>query len=85
MSGPKEGLCNGTRLIVKNVRSGRLLEAEIMGTNKIVSPQISLHLQPTDTVFPFKWEIRQFPVQPAFSMTFNNAPGQTLKGVGMLL
>ena len=69
---------------MKNVRSGRLLEAEIMGTNKtVVIPRMSL--QPTDTVFPFKWKRPQFPVQSAFAITINKAQGQTLKRVGVLL
>uniref|UniRef100_UPI00358EE1E4 uncharacterized protein n=1 Tax=Myxine glutinosa TaxID=7769 RepID=UPI00358EE1E4 len=84
---PKQGLCNGTRLIVKDVICGRLLKAIIAnGDNagrSVFIPRITL--QPTDGIFPFHWQRRQFPVRIAFAMTINKSQGQSLSRVCLWL
>ena len=83
---PASGLCNGTRLIIKNIYS-RLIEAEItIGTNKgkkVLIPKMSI--MPTDTDLPFEFTRFQFPIRPCFSMTINKAQGQTLDYVSIWL
>ena len=81
---PKEGLCNGTKLIyVKNINM-KLLVCKIPGKNKeILIPRIKFIPDPGS--FPFEWSRLQFPVRVAFSSTINKSQGQTLKQVGVWL
>ena len=62
-----EGLCNGTRLLVRRVINDRVLEAEIVTGkhrgNIVFIPRIQL--SPDDDDLPYKWSRRQFPVCPA--------------------
>jgi hypothetical protein len=82
----KDGLCNGTRLVVKRI-SSRLLICKFPSDNRnekeILIPRISL--DSNEDAFPFIMTRRQFPVRLAFSMTINKAQGQTLKRVGIYL
>ena len=84
---PKRGLCNGTRLIFKQLHKNHLLECMIAGgeygNRTVLIPRITL--QPKDKEFPFEWSRRQFPVRVAFAMTINKSQGQTLKNVGVWL
>ena len=81
---PKDGLCNGTRLLVQRVINEQLLQATIAGSHQtVLIPRIAL--QPTDESFPFVWQRRQFPVRLAFAMTINKSQGQTLQRVGVYL
>ena len=84
---PTEGLCNGTRLVVNRLLSGRLLEATIAcgsaAGRRALIPRLAL--RPPDDLFPFEWERRQFPVRPAFAMSINKAQGQTLERVAVYL
>ena len=62
---PADGLCNGTRLLVRRVINGWLLEAEI-ATGKhrgdvVFIPRIKL--SPDESDLPYKWSRRQFPVR----------------------
>lgn len=79
---PSDGLCNGTRLIVRRVINGRLLEAEIATGEHcgdiVLIPRIKL--SPDEGAFPYEWSRVQFPVRAAFAMTINKAQGQTLRG-----
>lgn len=82
----KEGLCNGTRLIVTRL-GDRVIEAEILtGTsvgNKVVIPRIVL--SPPDSKWPFKLKRRQFPLRLSYAMTINKSQGQSLEKVGLYL
>jgi len=80
------GLCNGTRLIVKNIFN-RLLEAEIavgafIGTT-IFIPKIPLI--PSDTNLPFDFSRYQFPIRSAFCLSINKSQGQTLDFISIWL
>jgi ATP-dependent DNA helicase PIF1 len=83
---PKNGLCNGTRAIVKQMLPN-ILEVELMNGNKkgerAFIPRISL--SPSDTTLPFTLIRRQFPIRLAFSMTINKAQGQTVPRLGLFL
>ena len=84
---PAEGLCNGSRLLIRRVISGRLLEATVAcGPHRgrqVFLPRITL--RPPDDLFPFTWARRQFPIKPAFAMTVHKSQGQTLGRVAVLL
>jgi ATP-dependent DNA helicase PIF1 len=82
----KNGLCNGTRLIVRQC-SPRVIEAEIAtgkNSGKIVFlPRIPM--DSSDGDLPFVFRRRQFPVKLAFAMSINKAQGQTMNKVGIYL
>lgn len=81
---PKDGLCNGTRLII--VKCGALvLEAKILTGDKhgdlVFIPRISL--TPSSSELSIKMTRRQFPVRLAYAMTMNKSQGQSVKFVGV--
>ena len=81
---PKEGLCNGTKLIYLRTINKKLLLCKLAGSEKMVLiPRIKLI--PTPGTYPFDWSRLQFPVRVAFSTTINKSQGQTLKHVGIWL
>lgn len=81
---PSQGLCNGTRAIIRRMTS-RVLEVELIGGQKhgevAFIPRITL--TPSSTAFTFKLSRRQFPVRLAFAMSINKSQGQSLKYVGV--
>ena len=81
-----QGLCNGTRLIVRSFHQ-YVLEAEIAtgphtGTIVLI-PRITL--TPSQSRSPIQFKRTQFPVRLAFSMTINKSQGQTFNSVGLYL
>jgi hypothetical protein len=78
------GLCNGTRMVLLDVKS-RVLQCRILGGkhagNVVFIPRISL--QPSNEDLPVSLTRRQFPVRLAFSMTINKSQGQSLHHVGV--
>jgi hypothetical protein len=42
-------------------------------------------MKPSDSLFPFKFTRRQFPIRPSFAITINKSQGQTLKQAGVYL
>jgi hypothetical protein len=69
---PKQGLCNGTKLVFQKVLNGKLLQCKIVGNNRIVLiPRISFI--PKVGEYTFQWQRRQFPVRASFSTTINKA------------
>lgn len=84
---PKEGLCNGTKVILQSVL-GRLLKCVIAGGpydgREILLPRIKFTPNQEEHSH-IKWQRRQFPVRPAFAMTINKSQGQTLSCVGVWL
>lgn len=80
------GLCNGTLLLIKEIRQ-HVLRCEILhgahaGTSHLI-PRITLH---SATAFqPLKISRLQFPLVPAFAITINKSQGQTLNKVGLYL
>jgi ATP-dependent DNA helicase PIF1 len=85
-AGPREGLRNGTRLLIKSLGM-HMLECEVLtGTSKGITvflPRIPLILRDSD--FPFTMIRKQFPIRPCFSMSINKSQGQTLDMVGLYL
>lgn len=77
-------LCNGTRLIVKNLMNN-IIEATILsGKYKgedVLIPRIPM----ISNDLPFDFKRLQFPVRLAFAMTINKAQGQSLEICGINL
>ncbi|KAL0840535.1 hypothetical protein ABMA28_015753 [Loxostege sticticalis] len=75
-------LCNGTRLLVKSLKTF-IIECTILtgcGTGEVVLiPRISLI--PSD--LPFQFKRLQFPVKIYFAMTINKSQGQTFNVAGL--
>ena len=90
MEGPLnlvEGLCNGTRLVVRGFQRNAI-DAEIVfgqhaGT-RVFLPRIPL-CPSDDEMFPFRFKRKQFPVRLSFAMTINKSQGQTIPNVGVYL
>ena len=82
----KEGLCNGTRMVVKELKKNVIVCEVLTGSASgtiILLPRITL--APINPDIPFILQRHQFPIQLAFSMTINKAQGQTLTKVGIFL
>ena len=69
---PREGLCNGTKLIYSRAIDNKVLECQIVGSLRTVFiPRIMFVPKPSE--YPFEWKRRQFPVKPAFATTINKS------------
>ena len=81
---PKDGLCNGTKLIFEKVLDNKLLVYKFLSSDKrVLIPRIKFISDPK--FYAFKWSRRQFPIIIAFATTINKPQGQTLKNVGVWL
>lgn len=82
-----DGLCNGTRLIVRKV-TNKLLYCTILTGDKIgeavTIPKITLNTKDNRDL-PFILHRTQFPVRLAFAMTINKSQGQSFHRVGIYL
>ena len=65
-------MCNGTRLIIKN----KISIGEFKGKTIFI---LRMPLIPSDTNFPFEFQRLQFPIRPAFAITFNKSQGLIFK------
>lgn len=83
---PQNGLCNGTRLIVRKI-GAYLLEVSVMNDNGTQNQQIEIIprivLNTLEGEYPFILSRKQFPVKLSFAMTINKSQGQSLTNVGI--
>jgi hypothetical protein len=81
---PSEGVCNGTRGVVKRM-STRVVEIELLSEGyrgkRVFIPRIK-HT-PAESQIPFKLERFQFPLKVCFAMTINKSQGQSVTYVGL--
>jgi len=85
---PGEGLCNGTRIVVLNVRK-KVLQCRIISKDRRFRGKIVLipriRLPPNAETLPVPLKRLQFPVKLAFAMTINKSQGQPVEYVGINL
>ena len=82
----KQGLTNGTRLIIKRIHTNFLDVEIVTGSSKgrrVFLPKMTLI--PSDLEMPITFRRTQFPIRLAYAMTINKSQGQTLSKVGIYL
>ncbi|XP_066396421.1 uncharacterized protein [Miscanthus floridulus] len=84
---PNNGLCNGTRLMVRALQDNAI-DAEIVvghhARKRMFIPRLPLF--PSDDIsLPFKFKRKQFLVRLSFALTINKSQGQTVSNVGIYL
>ena len=80
----RNGLCNGTRLIVRNICQRILVCEFATGSNK--GSQVIIHKIDnyyTHQSLPFRLRRRQHPIRLSFCMTINKSQGQSFERVGI--
>jgi len=80
------GLCNGTRLIINDLKPHVILAEVITGPSS--GRNVFIHRIDNitnDDTLPFKLRRRQFPIKAAFSMTITKSQGQTFSKIGVYL
>ena len=74
---PREGLCNGTKLIFEGTIDNKLLKCKVSGSDRVVLiPRIMFIPKVGELGMNYPWSRRQFPVKPAFAMTINKSQGK---------
>jgi hypothetical protein len=84
---PANGLCNGTRLVVRGFHKNTIDAEIVLGQHsgmRVFLPRIPL-CPSDDDMFPFRFKRKQFPVRLSFAMTINKSQGQTIPNVGVYL
>ncbi|XP_072149540.1 uncharacterized protein [Setaria viridis] len=90
---PANGLCNGTRLVVRGFQRNSIDAEIVLGQHagkRVFLPRIPL-CPSDDEMFPFQFKRKQFPIRLSvvvtlsFAMTVNKSQGQTIPNVGMYL
>ena len=75
---PREGLCNGTKLIFERALDHKVLQCVVSGSNRtVLIPRIVFI--PKANEYPFEWQRRQFPVRAGFASTINKSQGKINK------
>jgi hypothetical protein len=81
---PRDGFCNGTRLVIKTLYANSVIAEILSGNYKgkvIIIPKIRM----TANVDGMTLVRVQLPLQVAFAMTINKAQGQSFETVGIYL
>ena len=84
---PANGLCNGSRLIIRKFQKNTIDAEIVLGQHAgkwVFLPRIPL-CPSDDEMFPFQFKRKQFPIRLSFAMTVNKAQGQTIPNVGVYL
>lgn len=83
---PAQGLCNGTRLLLRKI-CNRVLECSILGGEHdgdvVLIPRIKLTPSTNNSDYSFVIKRTQFPVCLAFAISINKAQGQSVTHVGI--
>lgn len=80
----KNGLCNGTRLIVSQMLSRVVVCKFATGSSidtHVLIPRIDSYY--THVTLPFRLRRRQFPIRSSFCMTISKSQGQSFSRVGI--
>lgn len=81
----KNGLCNGTRILVTDLHDNVIVGQILVGkfkNNIVIIPRIIFQ---SDSSSPFNFKIKQFPLKLAFALTISKSKGQTYDHVGVHL
>lgn len=78
-----EGLCNGTRMVVKQLLRYTAKCTTVMKNMETAIPRITL--TEADTDMPFRLKRRQLPIKLCYCMTINKSQGQSFDKVGVYL
>ena len=71
---PRQGLCNGTKLIYEGHLDKKVLRCKVTGSERtVLIPRIMFVPKVGSGI---EWVRRQFPVKPAFAMTINKSQGK---------
>jgi ATP-dependent DNA helicase PIF1 len=84
---PANGLCNGTRPVVRACQRNSIDAEIVLGQHagkRVFLPRIPL-CPYDDQMFPFQFKRKQFPIRLSFAMTVNKSQGQTIPNVGVYL
>ncbi|XP_076037628.1 ATP-dependent DNA helicase Pif1-like [Oratosquilla oratoria] len=82
ISPPK--LCNGSRVLVTNLKTNIIIGKTLGGSHRgeqVMIPRITLEASDT----PVNFKRKQFPVKLSYAMTINKSQGQTFNCCGVLL
>jgi len=83
-----EGLCNGTRMVVLNVRR-KMLQCRIINKDRRFRDKVvfipRIRLSPNTEILPVPLKRLQFPVRLAFAMIINKSQGHSVEHVGINL
>lgn len=77
------GLCNGTRLMVEELKPNLILARILSGDHEGELAFIHRVTLCCDDVYPFDLHRHQFPIVLAFAMTIIKLQGQTLDALGI--
>lgn len=75
-------LCNGTRLIIKNLKQN-IIETTIISGQAAGEDVFIMRIPMIPTEVPFEFKRVQFPIRLSFAMSINKAQGQSLRVVGL--
>ncbi|OMO61834.1 DNA helicase PIF1, ATP-dependent [Corchorus capsularis] len=81
-----EGLCNGTRLIIKTMNNNVIEATVLSGPTQgqiVYIPRIMMTIE--DKKLPFVLNRKQFPIRLAYAMIINKSQRQTLDLIGIYL
>jgi len=85
---PGEGLCNGIRIVVLNVRR-KVLQCRIISKDRRFKGKVMLipriRLSPNADKLSMPLKRLQFPVRLVFAITINKSQGQSVEHVGINL
>ena len=74
---PREGLCNGTKLVFEGSIDNKVLKCKVSGSARtVLIPRIMFIPKLGELGMNHAWSRRQFPVKPAFAMTINKSQGK---------
>ena len=79
------GLCNGTRLSIKNLYEYNIEAVILTGENSTVFIHRITSNTEKNSFFPFTSNRKQFPIRLAFAIAINKSQGQYFENLGLYI